>query len=163
MTSISPETQSVPTDDLGSLVVQSWRGTTPDGDVPYLLVCSLGDGQGGPEATSKAVEQLLTSAGLPPGEGLVHATQRPSLPVSLLVVPGSAVLNVQHLKSQFVPPESWLEAVAELGFAYLIFATRPWPAGAEPGDVETLSAFTSDEEAMASSAHVVLPARSLRT
>ncbi|MBB5816629.1 hypothetical protein HNR72_007751 [Streptomyces collinus] len=29
MTSIAPETRSVPTDDLGSLVVQSWRGTTP--------------------------------------------------------------------------------------------------------------------------------------
>ncbi|WP_349637003.1 DUF5949 family protein [Streptomyces sp. 378] len=96
------------------------------------------------------------------GEGLVHAVQRPSLPVSLLVVPGSAVLTVQHLKSQFVPPETWLEAVGELGFAYLIFTTRPWPQGAEPGDVETLAAFTSDEDAMASAAHVVLPARSLR-
>ncbi|AMW08340.1 hypothetical protein A4E84_01595 [Streptomyces qaidamensis] len=163
MTSISPETQSVPTDDLGSLVVQSWRGTTPDGDVPYLLACSLGDGANGPEGTSKAIEQLLLSAGLPLGEGLVHAAQRPSLPVSLLVVPGSAVLTVQHLKSQFVPPETWLEAVGELGHAYLIFTTRPWPQGAEPGDVGTLAAFTSDEEAMASAAHVVLPARSLRS
>ncbi|MGW6646882.1 DUF5949 family protein [Streptomyces iakyrus] len=163
MTSISPETQSVPTNDLGSLVVQSWRGTTPEGDVPYLLACSLGDGAGGPEGTSKAIEQLLLSAGLPLGEGLVHAAQRPSLPVSLLVVPGSAVLTVQHLKSQFVPPETWLEAVGQLGYAYLIFTTRPWPQGAEPGDVETLAAFTSDEDAMASAAHVVLPARSLRS
>ncbi|MGW7499446.1 DUF5949 family protein [Streptomyces luteogriseus] len=163
MTSISPETQSVPTDDLGSLVVQSWRGTTPDGnDVPYLLACSLGDGANGPEGTATAVERLLRSAGLPLGEGLVDATQRPSLPVSLLVVPGSAVLTVRHLKSQFVPPQTWLETVAELGFAYLIFATRPWPEGAEPGDAEALASFTSDEAAMASSAHVVLPARSLR-
>ncbi|MFF7723558.1 DUF5949 family protein [Streptomyces luteogriseus] len=163
MTSISPETQSVPTDDLGSLVVQSWRGTTPNGnDVPYLLACSLGDGANGPEGTATAVERLLRSAGLPLGEGLVDATQRPSLPVSLLVVPGSAVLTVRHLKSQFVPPQTWLETVAELGFAYLIFATRPWPEGAEPGDAEALASFTSDEAAMASSAHVVLPARSLR-
>ncbi|MEG8275204.1 DUF5949 family protein [Streptomyces sp. AHA2] len=162
MTSISPETQSVSTDDLGSLVLQSWPGPTPGGNVPYLLACSLGDGPGGPQATSKAVEQLLTGAGLPPGEGLVHATQRPGLPVSLLVVPGSAVLTVQNLRAQFVPPENWLQAVAELGFAYLIFATRPWPAGTEPGDVRTLAAFTSDEETMTSSSHVVLPARSLR-
>lgn len=163
VTSISPETQPVHTGDLGSLVVMSWRSTSPTGDVPYVLACSLGDGANGPEATSKAIEQLLTGAGLPPGEGLVHATQRPSLPVGLLVVPGSAVLTVQHLKSQFVPPSTWLQAVGELGYAYLIFATRPWPEGAEPGDFETLSAFTSDEDVLASAAHVVLPARSLRS
>ncbi|MFJ4980181.1 DUF5949 family protein [Streptomyces coeruleorubidus] len=163
MTSISPETRSVHTDDLGSLVVLPWRGTTPGGDVPYLLACSLGDGAKGPEATSKAIEQLLTDAGLPPGEGLVHATQRPSLPVGLLVVPGSAVLTVRHLKSQFVPPETWLDAVGKLGYACLIFATRPWPEGAEPGDVETLAAFTSDEDVLTSAAHVVLPARGLRS
>ena len=106
---------------------------------------------------------MLLDAGLPLGEGLVHAAQRPSLPVSLLVVPGSAVLTVQHLKSQFVPPETWLETVGEFGYAYLIFATRPWPEGAEPGDAETLAAFTSDEAAVASAAHLVLPARSLRS
>jgi hypothetical protein len=163
VTSISAETQPVHTDDLGSLVVLSWRGTTPEGvDVPYLLACPLGDGANGPEATAEAIEQLLESAGLPVGEGLVDATQRPSMPVSLLVVPGSAVLTVQHLKSQFVPPETWLEAVAKLGYAYLIFATRSWPEGAEPGDVETLAAFTSDEDVLTSAVHVVLPARSLR-
>lgn len=84
------------------------------------------------------------------------------MPVSLLAVPGSAVLTVQHLKSRFVPPQTWLEAVGELGYACLIFTTRPWPQGAEPGDVGTLAAFTSDEDAMASAAHVVLPARSPR-
>lgn len=47
------------TDDLGSLVVLSWRGTTPEGvDVPYLLARPLGDGANGPEATAKAIEQL---------------------------------------------------------------------------------------------------------
>ncbi|MFE1251533.1 DUF5949 family protein [Streptomyces sp. NPDC058735] len=163
MTSISPETQSVQTDDLGSLVVLSWRGTAPEGDVPYLLACSLGDGANGPEATSKAIEELLADAGLPVGEGLVHATQRPSLPVSLLVVPGSAVLTVRHLRAQFVPPENWLEAVAEVGHAYLIFATLPWPEGGEPGDARTLAAFTSDEDVIRSAAHVVLPARRLRS
>ncbi|MFE5759372.1 DUF5949 family protein [Streptomyces massasporeus] len=43
------------------------------------------------------------------------------------------------------------------------FATRAWPEGAEPGDAEALAAFTSDEDAMASAAHVVLPASSLRS
>ncbi|MFI6808797.1 DUF5949 family protein [Streptomyces luteogriseus] len=139
-------------------------GHDPRGnDVRYLLACSLGDGANGPEGTAKAVEQLLLSVGLPPGEGLVRATQRPSLPVSLLVVPGSAVLTVQHLKSQFVPPDTWLKTVGEFGYAYLIFATRPWPEGAEPGGAEPLAAFTSDEAATASAAHVVLPARSLRS
>ncbi|MEC7051661.1 DUF5949 family protein [Streptomyces collinus] len=74
-----------------------------------------------------------------------------------------AVLTVQHLKAQFVPPESRLEAVGELGYAYLIFAARPWPQGAEPGDAGPLAAFTSDEDATASAAHVVLPGRSLRS
>ncbi|MFE6527255.1 DUF5949 family protein, partial [Streptomyces sp. NPDC057794] len=154
MTSISAETQPTHTDDLGSLVVLSWRGTTPEGvDVPYLLACPLGPGANGPEATAKAIEQLLGSAGLPVGEGLVDAAQRPGLPVSLLVVPGSAVLTVQHLRAQFVPPESWLEAVAALGYAYLIFATRPWPEGTEPGDVQTLAAFTSDQDVLTSAVH----------
>jgi hypothetical protein len=73
------------------------------------------------------------------------------------------LLSAGRLKSQFVPPETWLETVGELGYACLIFATRVWPEGAEPGDAEALAAFTSDEAAMASAAHVVLPARSLRS
>ncbi|CAL9326935.1 hypothetical protein SUDANB51_00129 [Streptomyces sp. enrichment culture] len=77
-------------------------------------------------------------------------------------MPGSAVLTVRHLTSQSVPPETWLKAVGELGYACLIVATRPWPEGAEPDDVETLAAFTSDEDVLTSAAHVVLPARSLR-
>ncbi|GAA2766964.1 hypothetical protein GCM10010103_60050 [Streptomyces paradoxus] len=43
------------------------------------------------------------------------------------------------------------------------YADTAPPQGAEPGDVGTLAAFTSDEDAMASAAHVVLPARSLRS
>ncbi len=72
-------------------------------------------------------------------------------------MPGSAVLTVRHLTSQSVPPETWLKAVGELGYACLIVATRPWPEGAEPDDVETLAAFTSDEDVLTSAAHVVLP------
>lgn len=53
--------------------------------------------------------------------------------------------------------------MGELGYAYLVFAARPWSQGAEAGDAEPLAAFTSDEDATASAAHVVLPARSLRS
>ncbi|MBB6421548.1 DUF5949 family protein [Streptomyces sp. AK010] len=119
---------------------------------------------------------MLVGAGLPLGEGLVHAAQQPSSPSAHRPIgpsaqsageparrARSAVLTVQHLKSQFVPPETWLETVGELGFAHLILATRPWPEGAEPGDAEALAAFTSDEDAMASAAHVVLAARSPRS
>ncbi|MFI6858093.1 DUF5949 family protein [Streptomyces sp. NPDC050416] len=105
MTSISPETQSVHTDDLGSLVVLSWRGTTPAGTfrtswrAPSATVRRPGGHVEGHRAAADRRRH-------PPGEGLVHATQRPSLPVGLLVVPGSAVRTVRHLKSQFVPPET---------------------------------------------------------
>ncbi|MEV0301043.1 DUF5949 family protein [Streptomyces prasinus] len=46
---------------------------------------------------------------------------------------------------------------------YLVFTTRPWPSGAEPGDPATLDAFTSDRGTLRSAAHVLLPARTLRT
>ncbi|MFE5759371.1 DUF5949 family protein [Streptomyces massasporeus] len=67
MTSISPETQSVSTNDLGSLVVQSWQGTTPEGnDVPYLPACSLGDGakrSGGHCEGHRAVRHACVAGG----------------------------------------------------------------------------------------------------
>ncbi|WP_311774718.1 DUF5949 family protein [Streptomyces sp. AK010] len=78
VTSISPETQTVSTEDLGSLVVQAGRGTYPRRERrPHLLACSLGDGTNGPEGTATAIEQVLVGAGLPLGEGLVHAAQQP--------------------------------------------------------------------------------------
>jgi hypothetical protein len=151
----------VRTDDLGRLLVMSWSREAPQGTVPYILVCPRGDGSNGPEAESAAAARLLAGAGIPPKHELVDATLMPSLPVSLLVLPGAAVLTLPQVTAQFVPPADWLEAVGAHGCAYLIFTTRPWP-DAKPGDAGTLTAFASDEATLKSAAHVVLPARSLR-
>ncbi|WP_367322968.1 DUF5949 family protein [Streptomyces sp. HUAS ZL42] len=164
MISTSSETRPLRAADLGTLVVLAWSGAAPDGDMPYLLAYSLGDGAGGPEASSAAVERLLLSTGLAPGEGLVDAARRPGLPVSLLVEAGQAVVTMPHLNVQCVPPPEWLAAVARRGHACLVFTTRPWPA-AEPGrpvDPEALAAFAGAEETLRAAAHVLLPARSLR-
>lgn len=164
MTSTSSETRPFRAADLGTLVVMAWSGAAPDGDMPYLLAYSLGDGASGPEASSAAVEQLLLSLGLPLGDELVDAAGRPSLPLSLLVEAGRAVVNMPHLNAQCLPPPEWLAAVGQRGYAYLVFTTRPWPA-AEPGkpvDPETLAAFAGAAETLHAAAHVLLPARSLR-
>ncbi|MEG3627687.1 DUF5949 family protein [Streptomyces poriticola] len=164
MTSTSSEMTAVRTGDPGTLVIMSWSREAPDGDIPYLLACSLGDGADGPEASSAAVGALLRKAGLPPGEGLVDAAvRRPRPPVGLLVVANAAVLTMPQVNAQFLPPAAWLTAVEKRGGAYLIFATRPWPQDVEPGDAATLADFTADEETLASAAHVLLPARKLRT
>ncbi|MFJ9706806.1 DUF5949 family protein [Streptomyces sp. NPDC101234] len=151
--------------DLGTLVVLAWSGETPDGsDMPYLLAYSLGDAEGGPQATAAAIEALLENNGLPVGGDLVDGTARPSLPVTLLVEAGQAVLNLAPLNAQCPAPPEWLAAVGERGYAYLVFTTRPWP-DAEPGrpvTPEALKDFAGAEETLTAAAHVVLPARSLR-
>ncbi|GGL93646.1 hypothetical protein GCM10010129_41900 [Streptomyces fumigatiscleroticus] len=161
MTSTSAETPSLRTTDLGSLAVMAWSNKTPDGSVPYILACPLGDGARGPEVSSAAAGQLLFAAGLSVKYELVDAARHPSLPITLLVTDNAAVLTLPHLSAQFVPTPAWLAAVAKRGRAYLLFTTRLWPGG-EPGDLETLTAFTEDQETLESAAHVLLPARSLR-
>ncbi|MFD5797269.1 DUF5949 family protein [Streptomyces diastatochromogenes] len=165
MTSTSSETSPFRAPALGTLVVLAWSGEAPDGsDMPYLLAYSLGDAEGGPEATAAAVEQMLVGNGLPVGGALVDGTSKPSLPVTLLVEAGQAVLNMPQLVAQADAPPEWLAAVAERGYAYLVFTTRAWPEG-EPGkpvDPAALAAFAGAEETLTSAAHVVLPARSLR-
>ncbi|MEX3099787.1 hypothetical protein DF268_18840 [Streptomyces sp. V2] len=164
MTSTS-ETRPFRVADLGTLVVMPWSGEAPDGsDMPYLLAYSLGDAADGPEVTASAIERLLTDNGLPVGGDLVDGTERPSLPVSLLVESGQAVLNMPSLNAQCVPPPEWLAAVEHRGYAYLVFTTRPWPE-AEPGkpvELEALAAFAGADETLNAAAHIVLPARSLR-
>ncbi|CAL9448903.1 hypothetical protein SUDANB96_02413 [Streptomyces sp. enrichment culture] len=151
--------------DLGTLVVMTWSGEAPDGsDMPYLLAYSLGDGPDGPEATSAAVGRMLEVNGLPVGGELVDGSTKPSLPVSLLVEAGQAVLTMPPLNAQCPAPPEWLTAVGERGYAYLVFTTRPWPE-AEPGkpvEPEALAAFAGAEETLTAAAHVVLPARALR-
>ncbi|MFC9931776.1 DUF5949 family protein [Streptomyces sp. NPDC127190] len=162
MTSSSTETRPA---DLGTLVVLAWSGEAPDGsDMPYLLAYSLGDAEGGPEATAAAVEQLLTGNGLPVGGELVDGASRPSLPVSLLVEAGQAVVRMPQLVAQADAPPEWLAAVAERGYAYLVFTTRAWPEGrpGQPVEAADLAAFAGAEETLNAAAHVVLPATSLR-
>jgi hypothetical protein len=166
VTITSTEPRPFPANDLGTLVIMAWSGEAADErDIPYLLACPLGDGPDGPEATSEAVAKMLKDSGLPVGGELVDGTVRPSLPVSLLVVAGQAVVTMPRLNAQCTVREEWLAAVADRGFAYFIFTTRPW-TGDTPGRTvtpEELTAFAGDEETLKAAAHVVLPARSLRT
>ncbi|MGW3666232.1 DUF5949 family protein [Streptomyces sp. NPDC005141] len=161
MTSTSSEMRDA---DLGTLAVMAFSGEAPDGDMPYLLAYSLGDGEGGPEGSAAAIRQLLIDNGLPVGDTLIDASRQPSLPLSLLVEAGQAVVTMPHLNAQCIAPPEWLAAVGERGYAYFLFATRAWPV-AEPGKPvapESLTAFAGDEETLLSAAHVLLPARSLR-
>ncbi|MEU9392486.1 DUF5949 family protein [Streptomyces sp. NPDC048324] len=164
MTSTSTEARSFNAADLGTLVVVAWCGEAPDGDMPYLLGYPLGDGAGGPEATSAAVHALLETNGLPVGGELTDAAARPSLPVTMLVEAGHAVVTLPGCNAQCSPPPEWLAAVGERGYAYLVFTTRPWP-DAEPGkavDPEAFAAFAGAEDTLNAAAHIVLPARRLR-
>ncbi|MCZ0999111.1 DUF5949 family protein [Streptomyces mirabilis] len=164
MTSTSSQARPFRAVDLGTLAVIAFSGEVPDGDMPYLLAYSLGDGEGGPEAATAAIEQLLRNNGLPVGDSLLDGTRQPSLPLTLLVEAGQAVVTMPYLNAQCVVPPEWLAAVGERGYAYFLFATRAWPE-AEPGrpvEPESLAAFAGNEEILLSAAHVLLPAQSLR-
>lgn len=164
MTSTPSETRPLRAADLGTLAVMAFSGEAPDGDMPYLLAYSLGDGEGGPEASTVAVGQLLRNNGLPVGDTLLDGAREPSLPLTLLVEERQVVVTMPYLNAQCVVPPEWLAAVGERGYAYFLFATRAWPE-AEPGKPvapESLAAFAGDEGTLLSAAHVLLPARSVR-
>ncbi|MFC3577644.1 DUF5949 family protein [Streptomyces yaanensis] len=164
MTTTSSETRPFRAIDLGTLVVMAWSGEAPDGDMPYLLAYSLGDGASGPEGSTAAIRALLRTNGLNVGEEVTDGSQRPSLPVTLLAEAGQAVITMPHLNAQCTVPPEWLAAVRARGFAYFVFATRPWPEGVpgRPVDPERLAAFAGAEQTLSTAAHVLLPARSLR-
>ncbi|WP_371527435.1 DUF5949 family protein [Streptomyces sp. NBC_01283] len=166
MTSTSSETRTFRAADLGTLTVVAWSGEHPEDekDMPFLLAYSLGDGEGGPEGSAEAIELLLQDTGLPIGGPIVESSRNPSLPVSLLVEAGQAVLNMPYLNAQCVVPPEWLAAVGERGHAYFMFTTRPWPE-AKPGvplTDEALAAFAGSEETMTRAAHCLLTAKRLR-
>ncbi|MGW1890547.1 DUF5949 family protein [Streptomyces sp. NPDC002004] len=166
MTSSPTATPPVQPDDLGTLAVLAWSGAHPDeqGDMPFLLAYSLGDGKGGPAASAEAVAALLRSSGLPIGGPVVDGTEQPGLPFGLLVEAGQAVVTMARFKAQCAVPPEWLVAVRQRGHACLVFTTRPWPE-AQPGSPvpeESLAAFAGSEETLTAAAHVLLPARSLR-
>ncbi|MGW5864479.1 DUF5949 family protein [Streptomyces sp. NPDC055239] len=166
MTSTSSETRTFRAADLGTLTVVSWSGEHPEDekDMPFLLAYSLGDGEGGPEGATAAIEALLRNNGLPIGGPVMESSRNPSLPVTLLVEAGQAALNMPYLSAQCVVPPEWLVAVGERGHAYFMFTTRPWPE-AKPGvplAEEALQAFAGAEETMTNAAHCLLTAKSLR-
>jgi hypothetical protein len=150
--------------DLGTLVVLAWSGGAPDGDMPYLLAYSLGDGASGPEGSTAAAQALLRANGMNPGEQLIDGSQRPGLPVTLLAEAGQAVVTMPYLNAQCAVPPEWLAAVRARGYAYFLFATRPWPEATpgRPVEPERLAAFAGAEETLNTAAHVLLPVRSLR-
>ncbi|MET7387855.1 DUF5949 family protein [Streptomyces sp. NPDC005385] len=164
MTSTSSQMSPLRVADLGTLAVMAFSGEAPDGDMPYLLAYSLGDGEGGPDGSAAAIRQLLTDNGIPVGDTLIDGSKHPSLPLTLLVEGGQAVVRMPHLNAQCVAPPEWLAAVGERGYAYFLFATSAWPVGrpGEPVAPEDLTAFAGDEDTLLSAAHVLLPARSLR-
>ena len=105
-----------------------WSGEAADGpDMPYLLAYSLGDAEGGPEATAAAVERLLADNGLPVGGELVDGTAQaqPAVQPARRGRPGRP--HHAGLNAQCPPPPEWLAAVGERGYAYLVFTTRAWP------------------------------------
>ncbi|MEV7193989.1 DUF5949 family protein [Streptomyces sp. NPDC093510] len=166
MTTTSSEERPFQPADLGTLAVLAWSGEHPDDekDMPFLLAYSLGDTEGGPEATAEAMRTLLDDAGLPIGGPLVDGARHPSLPVTLLVQGDQAVVNMPHLNAQCVVPPEWLAAVKLRGHAYFLATTRAWPEAkpGEPVPKETLGEFAADEETLLNATHCLLPARSLR-
>ena len=161
MTSTPTETRPLRMTDLGTLVLLPWSGAAADGgDLPYLLAYSLGDAEGGPRATSAAVEGLLAGNGLRVGGGLVDGTAGAGIAVSLFVGAGQAFVTMPQLGARCAAPPEWLAAVAERGYAYLVFTTRPWPQGRPGRTIEpaALAAFAGAEQTLRAAAHVLLPA-----
>lgn len=161
MTSPPTETRPFRMTDLGTLVLLPWSGAAADGgDLPYLLAYSLGDAEGGPQTTSAAVEGLLAGNGLRVGGGLVDGTAEAGIAVSLFVEAGQAFVTMPQLGARCAAPPEWLSAVAERGYAYLVFTTRPWPQGrpGRPIEPAALAAFAGAEQTLRAAAHVLLPA-----
>lgn len=166
MTATPSETRPFDLDRLGTLVLLPWSSAAADGaDMPYLLAYSLGDAEGGPRTTAAAVEALLASNGLAAGGALVDGTAaEPSLSVTLRVEGGEAVVDLPQLGARCAAPPAWLTAVAERGYAYLVFTTRAWPEG-RPGlpiEADALTSFVGAEQTLRAAAHVVLPAQGPR-
>ncbi|MEU6252212.1 DUF5949 family protein [Streptomyces sp. NPDC047043] len=161
MTSTPSDTSPSGIAELGTLVLLPWSGEAPDGsDMPYLLAYSLGDAEGGPEATAAAVEGLLASNGLSVGGNLLDGTAMPGLAVTLRVEGGQVGVGLPQLGARCAAPPEWLAAIAERGYAYLVFTTRAWPEGRPGRAIEpaALAAFAGAEQTLRAAAHVLLPA-----
>ncbi|MFF8956584.1 DUF5949 family protein [Streptomyces sp. NPDC014894] len=152
---------------LGTVSMLAWTGDPAAGhDTPYLLVYSLGDGNGGPEAGVAAVEALIDQAGLAVDGLLTDATEASyNSPIRLLVEGGRAVLNMPGLSAQCPAPPEWLAAADSRGHAHLLIGTRPWPEATpgEPLGEETLQSYIGDEATLLAAAHALLPVSRLRS
>ncbi|MER6721098.1 MULTISPECIES: DUF5949 family protein [Streptomyces] len=150
---------------LGTQILLGWSGEHPSGDrdVAFLLTYSLGDGQDGPEAGERAMRTALERSGLRVGGETLDASESPNLPVKLLVQAGQAVLTLPHFTAQYTVPREWLAAARAGGTVHGMFATRPWPAAVpgQPVGEELLRSFVCDPEVVRTSAHCLLPVRSL--
>ncbi|MEU8519593.1 DUF5949 family protein [Streptomyces sp. NBC_01216] len=150
----------------GTLTVVPWT-TGPTDDMPampFLMVYSLGDGSDGPEAGEAALRAALDDMGLPLGDRVVDAAEERGTGAHLLVEAQRAVLTLPFMKAQCPVPADWEAAAHEHGCAYLIVPVRPWPDAA-PGEAvaaERLRDFVTDDEVVASAAHVRLPVRRLQ-
>lgn len=166
MTSTASETRPFDLARLGTLVLLPWSSAAADGaDMPYLLIYSLGDAEGEPGTTAAAIEALLASNGLAAGGELVDGTAAETgLAITLRVEAGEAVVDLPQLGARCAAPPAWLTAIAERGYAYLVFTTRPWPEGrpGRPIEAEALTSFVSAEQTLRAAAHVVLPAQGPR-
>ncbi|MVO88911.1 hypothetical protein GPA10_30185 [Streptomyces sp. p1417] len=166
MTSTSNEQRTFRVSDLGTLAVLAWSGKHPEDekDMAFILAYSLGDAEGGPEATAEAIRTLLHNEKLPIGGPVLDGARHPSLPVGLLVEAEQAVVTMPYVKAQCAVPPEWLTAVRLRGHAYFMISTVAWPEGkpGSPVDENALRAFAGSEETMLNAAHCLLPVRRLR-
>ncbi|MFG2429426.1 DUF5949 family protein [Streptomyces sp. NPDC048590] len=163
----SPKTATPPYSQaqLGTQVLIGWSGSSRPGeaDKAFLLTYSLGDGPDGAGTGSTAMRTALERSGLRVGGETLDATPLPNLPVKLVVQAGQAVLTLPHFKAQYTVPPEWLAAARSEGTVHGMFATRPWPAAVpgQPVTEELLRSFVGDPDVIASSAHCLLPVRTL--
>lgn len=163
----SPQTSTHPYSpaQLGTQIVIGWSGRHPGGghDVAFLLTYSLGDGQDGPLVGQAAMRTALERAGLKVGGGVADAAEQPGIQVKLLVQAGQAVLTLPHLTAQYPAPVEWLAAVRDQGQVYGMFATRPWPEAVpgRPVSEDQLRAYAANPDIVATSAHCLMPVRTL--
>ncbi|MGW4029947.1 DUF5949 family protein [Streptomyces sp. NPDC004838] len=166
MTTAHSTKNTVQRSHLGTLSVLAWTGDPEAGhDMPYLLLYSLGDGNGGTEAGEAALLGLIDACGLKRGDLSDATPASVNSPIRLLVEGGQAVLNMPYVSAQCPAPQEWLAATEGRGHAHLIVASRPWPEAVpgKPVSEETLQAFLGDEETLMGAAHVLLRVSRLRS
>ncbi|MFF4334741.1 DUF5949 family protein [[Kitasatospora] papulosa] len=165
MTSPKAATAPFTPAQLGTQILIGWSGSNPGTgrETTFLLTYSLGDGSDGPEAGEQAMRTALGRSGLRVGGETLDASEHPNLPVKLLIQAGQAVLTLPHFNAQYTVPPEWLAVARSEGKVHGMFATRPWPAAVpgQPVSEELLASFVGDPEIIRTSAHCLMPVRTL--